>query len=314
MTRFFVVPQWQGSPAARAMHLADGAEAIAGDLPRAATVRVEVPSSAGESLDTGIRRFSTLTRVRDALADALAGALGDATTDAGASPVTTPTTAGDVPTDAGASPAAGDAAGPAGETPVHDVPIVVGGDCGVAVPAIAHAAARHERLAVVWFDAHGDLNAPESSPSGALAGMALRAVFDELPLPGSAPVPADRVILAGARELDDAEVDLIAQRGLRVVDVTALADASALAEAVAATGAAALYIHVDLDVLDPAAITGVALPVPFGLSLDELVAAIRAARGVAPLVGASIAGFAPASAAAAVDDLGTILRVVGALA
>jgi arginase len=43
MTRFFVVPQWQGSPAARAMHLVDGAEAIAGDLPRASTARVEVP-------------------------------------------------------------------------------------------------------------------------------------------------------------------------------------------------------------------------------------------------------------------------------
>lgn len=283
MTRFFVVPQWQGSPAPRAMHLADGAEAIAGDLPRAATVRVEVPTSAGESLDTGIRRFSAITRVRDALAVAL----GDLPTD----------TASDVPADA-----------------AGDVPIVVGGDCGVAVPAIAHAAARHERLAVVWFDAHGDLNAPESSPSGAFAGISLRAVFDELPLPGSGTVPTDRVILAGARELDAAEVDLIAQRGLRVVDVTALADAGALAAAVAATGAAALYVHVDLDVLDPAAITGVALPVPFGLSLDELVGAIRAARGVAPLVGASIAGFAPASAAAAVDDLGTILRVVGALA
>ena len=44
MTRFLIVPQWQGSPAARAMHLVDGAEAIAGDLPRARTVRVEVPT------------------------------------------------------------------------------------------------------------------------------------------------------------------------------------------------------------------------------------------------------------------------------
>ena len=66
--------------------------------------------------------------------------------------------------------------------------------------------------------------------------------------------------------------------------------------------------------LDPAVITGVALPVPFGLSLEQLVAAIVAVRARVPLVGASIAGFAPASAGAAVDDLGTILRVVGALA
>ena len=93
-----------------------------------------------------------------------------------------------------------------------------------------------------------------------------------------------------------------------------LTDPAALADAVTASGATALYIHVDLDVLDPAVITGVALPVPFGLSLEQLVAAIAAVRARVPLVGGSIAGFAPASAGAAVDDLGTILRVVGALA
>jgi arginase len=48
------------------MHLVDGAEAIAGDLPRASTARVEVPASAGEALDTGIRRFSALSRSRGA--------------------------------------------------------------------------------------------------------------------------------------------------------------------------------------------------------------------------------------------------------
>ena len=63
-----------------------------------------------------------------------------------------------------------------------------------------------------------------------------------------------------------------------------------------------------------AAIGGVALPVPFGLSLEHLLAALGALRARVPLVGASIAGFAPASPAAAIDDLGTILRVVGALA
>lgn len=271
MTRFLVVPQWQGSPAARAMHLIDGAEAIAGDLPRSATVRLDVPVEAGEALDTGIRRFSALSRVRDAVADALAADPG--------------------------SPA-----------------ILIGGDCGIAVPAIAHAAAQHERLAVVWLDAHGDLNSPATSPSGAFAGMALRAVFEELALPGSGSVPPTRVILAGARELDDAERELIGSVGLTHVDVDALADPGSLVAAVLATDASAVYLHVDLDVLDPAVIAGVGLPVPFGVSLDELVGAIKAVRAEVPLAGASIAGFAPASPAAAVDDLGTILRIVGALA
>ena len=277
MTRFYVVPQWQGSPAARAMHLVDGAEAIAGDLPRASTVRLDVPASAGEALDTGIRRFSALSRTAASLRDALS--------------------AHDSPTDDG------------GESF-----LVIGGDCGVAVPAIAHAAARHASLAVVWFDAHGDLNTPDASPSGAFAGMALRAVVDTLPLDGSGAVPASRVILAGARELDDAEQSAVADSALTHLDVEALTDPAALADAVAATGAGAVYVHVDLDVLDPAVIGGVALPVPFGLTLEQLLAAVAALRSRMPLVGASIAGFAPASPAAAIDDLGTILRIVGALA
>jgi arginase len=269
MTRFLVVPQWQGSPAARAMLLAEGAEAIAGDLPRSACTRVDVPVEAGESIDTGIRRFSALTRVRDSLAEALAAS--------------------------------------------DETPVVVGGDCGVAPTAIAHAVSRHPNLAVVWFDAHGDLNTADSSPSGAFAGMALRAVFD-----GSALAPpsvsADRVVLAGAREFDDAEWDAVTSAGLHHLPVGDLADHARIADAVVATGADAVYVHVDLDVLDPGVLGGVSLPVPFGVTLDDLTAGIRELKARVPLVGASISGFAPASPTAAVDDLGTILRVIGALA
>lgn len=270
MTRFVVVPQWQGSPAARAMLLVDGAEAIAGDLPRSATTRVEVPAEAGEALDTGIRRFSTLTRV----ADTLTAALGD-----------------------------------------DDEPaLVVGGDCGVAVPAIAHAARRHRTLAVVWFDAHADLHTPDTSPSGAFGGMALRAVFEPGPIPGSGAVPSTRIVLVGARDLDHGEQSCLAESGICSIAADALDAGSSVAAAVAATGADAVHIHVDLDVLDPSVLTGVARPTPFGLTLDQLTATIRAVRDRVPLAGASIAGFAPSSPAAAVDDLGTILRVVGALA
>ena len=73
MTRYLVVPQWQGSPSSRAMQLIDGAQAIAGDLPRSATTTLEVPMEAGEALDTGIHRLSALQRIRDLIeiADAL---------------------------------------------------------------------------------------------------------------------------------------------------------------------------------------------------------------------------------------------------
>ena len=87
----------------------------------------------------------------------------------------------------------------------------------------------------------------------------------------------------------------------------------ALVAAVRATGATRVYVHVDLDVLDPAAITGIGFPTPFGVALADLVAAIGRLRGEFPLAGATITEFAPSSPDAAVDDLGTILRIVGAL-
>jgi arginase len=282
MTRFIVVPQWQGSPSARSMTLIDGAEAIAGDLPRSATVRVEVPVEAGEALGSGIRRFSSLQRTRDLVT----AALGDA----------------DSPADGTSG------AGPTGHA------VVVGGDCGVAVPAIAYAATLHPDMAVVWFDAHADLHSPESSPSGAFAGMALRAVFEASPLSPDAAVPAARVVLAGAREFDDPEIDVVRASGLTHLGVDDLADPARLADAVAATGAGSVYVHVDLDVLDPAAITGVSAAVPFGLDLPTLTNAIGILRGRFPLAGASVSGFAPPHSEAVVDDMGSVLRVVGALA
>jgi arginase len=273
MARFVIVPQWQGSPSSRAMQLIDGAQAIAGDLPRASCTTVEIPLEAGESIETGVLRYSTLRRARELVELELA-------------PVTEPV-------------------------------MLIGGDCGAAVGAVGHAARRHPDLAVVWLDAHPDLHTPASSPSGAFSGMALRAILgdgaDGLVLePGA--VARERLVLAGAREYEPAEEETAAALALRVIDASALSDPDALAAAVTATGAAALYIHVDLDVLDPASMSGVTASVPFGVSLTDLLASIARARAALPLVGSSITGFAPSSPAAAVDDLGTILRIVGALA
>lgn len=273
MMRYLVVPQWQGSPSSRAMQLIDGAQAIAGDLPRSATTVLDVPMEAGEALGTGIHRLSALQRIRDQIAAALDG---------------------------------------------HDEPVLtVGGDCGIALAPIAHAARRVPALAVVWLDAHPDLNTPDSSPSGAFSGMVLRAVVGDgdpgLALPPGT-VPPERAFVAGARSFDDAELDAVGGLGLRALTVDAVRDAGALAAAVRESGAEGVYIHVDVDVLDPAEIAGNAHPEPFGLSVAELTAAIAAVRAELPLVGSSLAGYSPASLATATDDLGAILRVVGALA
>lgn len=270
MTHFFVVPQWQGSPAARAMLLQGGAEAIAEDLPRSAVTRIDVPLEAGDALGSRVHRLSALTRVRTDLDQALT-----------------------------------DATEPA---------IIVGGDCGVAVAGISHAAGHHERLAVVWFDAHADLHDPGSSPSGAYSGMALRAALGAGALPAFPAVEPGSVILVGARDVDDAEAAFLADSEITALSVADLDDPGALADAIAACGADAIYVHVDLDVLDPSAIHGVTEAVPFGLDVSALTKQIAAARARVPLVGASLSGFAPATRDDAVADLGAILRIIGALA
>src|SRR5690606_30607915 len=133
MTRFLIVPQWQGSPSTRAMLLVDGANAIAGDLPRKDTTVLDVPLEAGESLGTGVRRLSSLLRVRDMVAEKMM--------------------------DAG------------------EQIVLIGGDCSVTVFALS--AINCTDTAVLWCDAHPDLNDPSSSPSGSFSGMALRAVLGE---------------------------------------------------------------------------------------------------------------------------------------
>lgn len=265
MTPFLVVPQWQGSPAARAMLLIDGANAIAGDLPRAATTVLDAPLEAGESLGTGVHRLSALLRVRDAIADAWS-----------------------------------------------DGAVVIGGDCSVTVAAIG--AAGGEDLAVVWCDAHADLHAPDTSPSGAFSGMALRAVLGEgepqLALePG---IPRERVVCVGMRAVEAGEQEPFA--GLAALSASDLENPDAVADAVHATGASRAWVHIDVDVIDPAEFGGVFSPEPFGVSVLALATAIKRLRERIPLAGATIAGFAPRSPAAAVEDLGAVLRLVGAVA
>ncbi|GAA5148890.1 arginase family protein [Microbacterium pseudoresistens] len=270
MTRFVVVPQWQGSPAARAMLLTDGASAIAGDLPRAHTTVLDIPLEAGDTEGTAVQRLSSLRRIRALVEDAVRTA--------------------------------------------NEPVVAIGGDCGVSVGAIGALPGALDDVALIWCDAHPDLHTPATSPSGAYSGMALRAALGDpdSPLPGRAGLSPDRVILVGARVAEDAEEDHLTGSGITRVDD--LTSPDVLAHAVAATGAARVYVHIDVDVIDPAEFAGVSAPAPFGIAVADLVAALRAVRARAPIAGATIAGFAPRSPVAAVDDLGAVLRLIGAVA
>ena len=262
MLNFVVVPQWQGSPSARAMRLAEGAVALRGDLPPQATREVAVPLEAGDDQGTGIARFSSLQLVRERLTDVL-----------------------------------GDLDGPA---------VVVGGDCSVSDAAVRHASGRHPGAALVWFDAQPDLNTASSSPSGAYSGMVLRSLIED------GPVDAARTVLAGARSWDPEEDRFATEAGLVRVGADAV-DRDALIAAVEATGADAVYLHVDLDVLDPAELRGLLEPEPFGVPATRLTAAVRGLVERFPLAGATIASYAPTGDEDLAEDGPTILRLIGAL-
>ncbi len=191
--------------------------------------------------------------------------------------------------------------------------ITIGGDCGVELAAVVHAA--RDSMAVLWVDAHPDLNTPESSPSGAFSGMVLRTLLGDGPatLVPAAPLSADRVVLAGVRSIDPGEDQYIAENSIATV-VAGDISGNTLVAALEATGATSVYIHVDLDVIDPGDVLGVSDPAPFGVLAPELLTAIKAVVDRFPLAGAGITQFAPRSPQEAVNDLPTILRLVGVLA
>jgi len=153
-------------------------------------------------------------------------------------------------------------------------PLVLGGCCCSHVGAVEGLAARHERLGVVWLDAHGDLNTPESSPSGNQWGMPLRMLID-----GGA-IDAEDVALVGTRNLDPPEVEFIAAHGIDDDVDRVLATASAV------------YIALDCDVLDPDEMT-VWMPEPDGPSIREVEKLFGRIRERAELAGLGLSGLAP---------------------
>jgi arginase len=141
---------------------------------------------------------------------------------------------------------------------------VVTGDCAVALGVVAGLQRRGIEPAVVWFDAHGDLHTPQSSTSGYPGGMPLRmllgdghpAVADRT---GLRPVPAEKVILVDGRDLDPAEAAFLGGSPVRRVAVDAVPDVDG-----------PVYLHVDLDVVDAAALPGLRFPVTPGPGVEAV--------------------------------------------
>jgi arginase len=143
-------------------------------------------------------------------------------------------------------------------------PTVVTADCTVALGVVAGLQRLGVEPSIMWFDAHGDLHTPASSASGYPGGMVLRALLGDgdpaiTEATGLTPVPAERVTLVDARDLDAPEAEYLAGSTIKHVPVEA---------ATAPEGP--VYLHVDLDVIDAGSLPGLRFPVSPGPTPDQI--------------------------------------------
>ena len=164
------------------------------------------------------------------------------------------------------------------------VPLVLGGDHSLAAGSIAASAdwvrkTTGQPMGVIWVDAHGDMNTPDTTSSGNVHGMPLAALLGreprELSAIGASPsIQPEQTVLVGIRNLDEEEKEQIRESGVHVftmkdIDRHGIATVAERAIGLASTGTGGIHVSFDLDVCDPAIAPGVGTPVKGGLDYRE---------------------------------------------
>jgi arginase len=160
----------------------------------------------------------------------------------------------------------------------------IGGGCGIEVPLVAYLRQRLGPMRILWFDSHGDINSPATSPSKYFHGMPLRFLLepglDEGIGAGAAALDPAEIALIGSRDLDPPEESYIRERGIACI--------GGAEAAVLDPGDRPLYIHLDLDVLDPGEYPNVKCPTAKGLGIGEVAEIIRGLAKRGRIAGMSI--------------------------
>ena len=164
-------------------------------------------------------------------------------------------------------------------------PIVLGGDHSISIGSI-RGTARNGEVGVLWFDAHGDFNTPQTTPSGNVHGMALAAAlgigqFSDYDGVRPAPVAAENVALIGLRDLDAAERPLIRESAVHAFTMSDIDERGMSAVIESALDRIAgrvdgIHVSLDLDWIDPAEAPGVGTPVRGGATYREAHSALEA--------------------------------------
>jgi arginase len=175
-----------------------------------------------------------------------------------------------------------------------DFPLVLAGNCHSAVGTVA---ALDADIGIVWFDAHADFHTPDSTPTGFFDGMPLALIVGEgwaelrSTVEGLRPIPEERIVLVGARDLEPTEEQRLSASKIARADASSLeSELDRLAERVGA-----VYVHVDLDVLDPSEGKANGWAVAGGLTETELAAALAAILARFEVPAAAFTAYDPAA-------------------
>ncbi len=169
-------------------------------------------------------------------------------------------------------------------------PVSLAGDCCASVPVMAGLAAAGVEATLVWIDAHGDFNTPETSPSQFLGGMPLAMMAGRGPqwmceAVGLSPIDEERIWLVDGRDLDPLEREALDSSGVRRASVAEIAGLDL---------SGPVCVHIDLDVIDAAEAPGFNYPVPGGPGAEETAAACAALAARADIRAVSISGWTEA--------------------
>jgi arginase len=164
------------------------------------------------------------------------------------------------------------------------VPLVLGGDHSLAAGSVAASATfvgktQHKPLGLIWVDAHGDMNTPDTTGSGNVHGMPLAALLGHEPIElsaigGSPSVLPQHTVLVGVRNIDEREKEAIREAGVHIftmkdIDRDGIAKVAERALSLASEGTGGIHVSFDLDVCDPAIAPGVGTPVKGGFDYRE---------------------------------------------
>ncbi len=168
-----------------------------------------------------------------------------------------------------------------------DTPVLLAADCSVSATTLPAVVRNRPDARILWLDAHGDYNTPATSGSGYLGGMCLAAATGEWDAGLGETLPAERVVLAGIRDLDPGERELLERSPATVIGASPV---ETLVAAKNALDGAPMFVHLDLDVIDPAHFPA-AVPAPDGLHPDKLYDLLDSVLEDSELVGLEVTAF-----------------------